>query len=150
MYRSSLRQYRAAARLSTVAGQAGARVRPVPTFTSMNGRALSTSSVLRAVAAPAVGNYTPSTDGPTLNSPSELARKISAQVLPRLPPVDVKKVLVVGSGGLSIGQAGEFDYSGEIGFWWERALSIESVLIEPLLSIHLRIPSHQGSEGVEH
>jgi hypothetical protein len=27
--------------------------------------------------------------------------------------VDVKKVLVVGSGGLSIGQAGEFDYSGE-------------------------------------
>lgn len=27
--------------------------------------------------------------------------------------VDVKKVLVIGSGGLSIGQAGEFDYSGE-------------------------------------
>jgi carbamoyl-phosphate synthase large subunit len=26
--------------------------------------------------------------------------------------VDVDKVLVVGSGGLSIGQAGEFDYSG--------------------------------------
>jgi carbamoyl-phosphate synthase large subunit len=113
MYRSSLRQYRAAARLSTIAGQAGARVRPVPTFTSVGGRGLSTSSVLRAVAAPAVGNYTPSTDGPTLNSPSELARKISAQVLPRLPPVDVKKVLVVGSGGLSIGQAGEFDYSGK-------------------------------------
>ena len=28
--------------------------------------------------------------------------------------VDVKKVLVIGSGGLSIGQAGEFDYSGEM------------------------------------
>ena len=27
--------------------------------------------------------------------------------------VDVKKVIVIGSGGLSIGQAGEFDYSGE-------------------------------------
>lgn len=27
--------------------------------------------------------------------------------------VDVKKVLVIGSGGLAIGQAGEFDYSGE-------------------------------------
>lgn len=27
--------------------------------------------------------------------------------------MDVKKVLVIGSGGLSIGQAGEFDYSGE-------------------------------------
>lgn len=30
--------------------------------------------------------------------------------------VDVKKVLVIGSGGLSIGQAGEFDYSGEFKF----------------------------------
>ena len=29
--------------------------------------------------------------------------------------VDVKKVLVIGSGGLSIGQAGEFDYSGKLG-----------------------------------
>jgi hypothetical protein len=28
------------------------------------------------------------------------------------PLVDVNKVLVIGSGGLSIGQAGEFDYSG--------------------------------------
>lgn len=29
--------------------------------------------------------------------------------------VDVEKVLVIGSGGLSIGQAGEFDYSGKLG-----------------------------------
>lgn len=65
-----------------------------------------------AVAAPAVGSYGPS-DEPTLNSPSELARKISSKVLPKLPKPDVKKVLVVGSGGLSIGQAGEFDYSGK-------------------------------------
>lgn len=28
--------------------------------------------------------------------------------------VDVKKVLVIGSGGISIGQAGEFDYSGKL------------------------------------
>lgn len=28
--------------------------------------------------------------------------------------VNVKKVLVIGSGGLSIGQAGEFDYSGKL------------------------------------
>ncbi|KAG7531192.1 hypothetical protein FFLO_04551 [Filobasidium floriforme] len=131
MYRSSLRQYRAAARLSTIAAQAGARVRPVPTFTSVSGRALSTSSVLRAVAAPAVGNYTPSTDGPTLNSPSELARKISAQVLPRLPPVDVKKVLVVGSGGLSIGQAGEFDYSGSQAIKALKESNIDTILINP-------------------
>lgn len=63
-----------------------------------------------AVAAPAVGSYNDSE--PTLNSPSELARRISAKVLPRLEKPDVRKVLVVGSGGLSIGQAGEFDYSG--------------------------------------
>jgi hypothetical protein len=36
--------------------------------------------------------------------------------------VDVKKVLVIGSGGLSIGQAGEFDYSGE----YERKFRISS------------------------
>lgn len=48
----------------------------------------------------------------TLNSPSELARKLSAGVLLQVDRPDVKKVLVVGSGGLSIGQAGEFDYSG--------------------------------------
>lgn len=28
--------------------------------------------------------------------------------------IDVKKVLVIGSGGLAIGQAGEFDYSGTL------------------------------------
>lgn len=33
-------------------------------------------------------------------------------------PVDVKKVLVIGSGGLSIGQAGEFDYSGWLRAFW--------------------------------
>jgi hypothetical protein len=33
--------------------------------------------------------------------------------------VDVDKVLVVGSGGLSIGQAGEFDYSGKLSFSWK-------------------------------
>ena len=36
----------------------------------------------------------------------------SGAVKPGSNLVDVKKVLVIGSGGLSIGQAGEFDYSG--------------------------------------
>lgn len=62
--------------------------------------ALSTSAVQHDVVQPA------------LNSPSDLARAISARVLPKIDKPDVKKVLVVGSGGLSIGQAGEFDYSG--------------------------------------
>jgi carbamoyl-phosphate synthase large subunit len=30
----------------------------------------------------------------------------------KTPLPDIKKVLVIGSGGLAIGQAGEFDYSG--------------------------------------
>jgi carbamoyl-phosphate synthase large subunit len=40
------------------------------------------------------------------------AAQVSEEILGHVPLVDVKKVLVVGSGGLSIGQAGEFDYSG--------------------------------------
>lgn len=39
--------------------------------------------------------------------------------------VNVKKVLVIGSGGLSIGQAGEFDYSGEHVTSDETACSLE-------------------------
>ena len=45
---------------------------------------------------------------------SDLARRLSQAVLPKLERPDVKKVMIVGSGGLSIGQAGEFDYSGAL------------------------------------
>ncbi|KIY68089.1 carbamoyl-phosphate synthase [Cylindrobasidium torrendii FP15055 ss-10] len=85
----------------------------------------------RAVAAPAVGDYASSGDESVLNSPSEIARRISAKVLPKMPKPDVKKVVVVGSGGLSIGQAGEFDYSGSQAL---KALSeegVQAVLINP-------------------
>lgn len=44
-------------------------------------------------------------------APSPKAYLESGVIKPR-EHVDVKKVLVIGSGGLSIGQAGEFDYSG--------------------------------------
>ena len=40
------------------------------------------------------------------------AVQVSEEILGDVPLVKVEKVLVVGSGGLSIGQAGEFDYSG--------------------------------------
>jgi len=85
---------------------------------------------LCAIAAPAVGGYAKEGQH-VLNSPSELARKISARVLPKLPRPDVQKVVVVGSGGLSIGQAGEFDYSGSQAL---KALSeegVDAVLINP-------------------
>lgn len=47
----------------------------------------------------------------TQAAPNAQAYLQSGVVKPR-EHVDVKKVLVIGSGGLAIGQAGEFDYSG--------------------------------------
>lgn len=44
--------------------------------------------------------------------PSADSYLASGAIKPGSKLVDVKKVLVIGSGGLSIGQAGEFDYSG--------------------------------------
>ncbi|KAJ3575068.1 hypothetical protein NP233_g1352 [Leucocoprinus birnbaumii] len=93
--------------------------------------AFSPSKSLRAVAAPAVGSYAPKEGEHVLNSPSELARKISAKVLPKLPRPDVKKVVVVGSGGLSIGQAGEFDYSGSQALKALHEEGVDAVLINP-------------------
>ncbi|KAF9243141.1 carbamoyl-phosphate synthase [Melanogaster broomeanus] len=86
---------------------------------------------LRAIAAPAVGSYAPKDGEHVLNSPSELARKLSAKVLPKLARPDVKKVVVVGSGGLSIGQAGEFDYSGSQAMKALREEGVDAVLINP-------------------
>ncbi|KAI9662452.1 MAG: carbamoyl-phosphate synthase (glutamine-hydrolyzing) cpa2 [Bathelium mastoideum] len=45
--------------------------------------------------------------------------------------IDVKKVLVIGSGGLSIGQAGEFDYSGSQALKALKEAGVSSVLINP-------------------
>lgn len=44
---------------------------------------------------------------------------------------DVKKVLVIGSGGLSIGQAGEFDYSGE----FEHSFQRQRMASHPIFTI---------------
>ena len=51
--------------------------------------------------------------------------------LPENPKADVRKVLLVGSGGLSIGQAGEFDYSGSQAIKALRESGIETILINP-------------------
>lgn len=45
--------------------------------------------------------------------------------------VDVKRVLVLGSGGLSIGQAGEFDYSGSQAIKALKEHGIYTILINP-------------------
>ena len=55
---------------------------------------------------------------------------------------DIKKVLVLGSGALKIGEAGEFDYSGSQALKALREEGIETVLINP------NIATVQTSEGV--
>lgn len=49
----------------------------------------------------------------------------------RVPRADVQKVLILGSGGLSIGQAGEFDYSGSQAIKALKEESIYTVLVNP-------------------
>ena len=51
--------------------------------------------------------------------------------MPTPQRVDAKKAVLVGSGGLSIGQAGEFDYSGSQAIKALRESGIETVLINP-------------------
>ena len=54
----------------------------------------------------------------------------------------IKKVLILGSGALKIGEAGEFDYSGSQALKALREENIETVLINP------NIATVQTSEGV--
>jgi len=54
----------------------------------------------------------------------------------------MKKVLVLGSGGLKIGQAGEFDYSGSQALKALREENIRTILINP------NIATNQTSEGM--
>ncbi|TDL24366.1 carbamoyl-phosphate synth [Rickenella mellea] len=49
----------------------------------------------------------------------------------RVPRADVQKVLILGSGGLSIGQAGEFDYSGSQAIKALKEEGIYTVLVNP-------------------
>ncbi|OMH82775.1 Carbamoyl-phosphate synthase arginine-specific large chain [Zancudomyces culisetae] len=60
--------------------------------------------------------------------------------------VDVKKVLVVGSGGLTIGQAGEFDYSGSQAIKALKESNIEVILINP--NIATVQTSHELADSV--
>uniref|UniRef100_A0A672I717 Carbamoyl-phosphate synthetase 2, aspartate transcarbamylase, and dihydroorotase n=1 Tax=Salarias fasciatus TaxID=181472 RepID=A0A672I717_SALFA len=72
----------------------------------------------------------------TLTQSSEFLPPPSAQV--RRP----RKVLILGSGGLSIGQAGEFDYSGSQAIKALKEENIQTVLINP------NIATVQTSKGL--
>ena len=51
--------------------------------------------------------------------------------LNKLPRPNVSKILLLGSGGLSIGQAGEFDYSGSQAIKALKEEGVETILINP-------------------
>jgi len=59
-----------------------------------------------------------------------------------------KKVLLIGSGGLSIGQAGEFDYSGSQCIKALKEEGIETVLINPNIATVQTSPSATGADRV--
>jgi carbamoyl-phosphate synthase large subunit len=61
---------------------------------------------------------------------------------PALSPAALRKVLVLGSGALKIGEAGEFDYSGSQALKAIKEEGIETVLINP------NIATVQTSDGV--
>ena len=69
------------------------------------------------------------------NTPSPLTSSIS-------PLPSIKKVLLLGSGALKIGQAGEFDYSGSQALKALKEEGIKTVLINP------NIATVQTSEGI--
>lgn len=64
---------------------------------------LAQKRLFTATAALGEAQPAPSTNAYLQNLPSSIVKT---------PAPDIKKVLVIGSGGLAIGQAGEFDYSG--------------------------------------
>ncbi|KAJ2557460.1 carbamoyl-phosphate synthase (glutamine-hydrolyzing) cpa2, partial [Coemansia sp. RSA 1836] len=69
--------------------------------------------------------------GPSPPPPVGSAVEFASELARTGAKLDVKKVLVVGSGGLSIGQAGEFDYSGSQAIKALKESNIETVLVNP-------------------
>ena len=83
-----------------------------------------------------------------INDPSKMQQPVkfpggdAAENAALKPRVNVKKVLVLGSGGLSIGQAGEFDYSGSQAIKALKEEGIYTILINP------NIATIQTSKGL--
>ncbi len=78
----------------------------------------------------------------TLFEPLEFPGGLAEENIARHPRVNVKKVLVLGSGGLSIGQAGEFDYSGSQAIKALKQEGIYTILLNP------NIATIQTSKGL--
>jgi len=91
-----------------------------PTAVPHAARSLTTSAI-RYPAKPSVPHkqfrafsQVPCRRNATQEAPNAQAYLNSGAIAGARDLVNVKKVLVIGSGGLSIGQAGEFDYSGKL------------------------------------
>lgn len=76
------------------------------------------------------------------NVKNKLTEKLIYKPASEEVPTRPKKVLILGSGGLSIGQAGEFDYSGSQAIKALREESIQTLLINP------NIATVQTSKGM--
>ena len=81
-------------------------------------------------------------DSDMMKQPVSFPGGTTARSIASKPRVDVKKVLVLGSGGLSIGQAGEFDYSGSQAIKALKEEGIYTILINP------NIATIQTSKGL--
>nr|UPQ64783.1 CAD protein [Plectrocnemia conspersa] len=77
------------------------------------------------------------------NAPKSIQNDLTSALLYKVVPIEKpKKVLILGSGGLSIGQAGEFDYSGSQAIKALQEEKIQTVLINP------NIATVQTSKGL--
>ncbi len=85
---------------------------------------------------------TPAPSGSKLVGPVVFPGGFAEENRAKNPRVHVKKVLVLGSGGLSIGQAGEFDYSGSQAIKALKEEGIYTILINP------NIATIQTSKGL--
>ena len=77
-----------------------------------------------------------------VNARVAIAQRLQAQSNPAELGQTTRKVLVLGSGGLSIGQAGEFDYSGSQALKALKEENVQTVLINP------NIATVQTSKGM--
>ncbi|XP_067013440.2 multifunctional protein r isoform X2 [Anabrus simplex] len=80
--------------------------------------------------------------GVNLSVEERLTQKLQYLAIPEKLPDPPRKVLILGSGGLSIGQAGEFDYSGSQAIKALKEEKIQTVLINP------NIATVQTSKGL--
>lgn len=83
-----------------------------------------------------------STAGLVIDMPQRITAKLCYAPREPVERLHPKKVLILGSGGLSIGQAGEFDYSGSQAIKALKEEKIQTILINP------NIATVQTSKGL--